>query len=302
MNDVSKEIPQNQSRKKRKGSSRAEEQSDVIDRAVKEANEWINAPQKIFPHFDDEYEIETILDSRKRRGVREYLIKWQHYDTSFNSWESQLNISPDASNCLYIIYTLMLCIQSLNINSWRRKRVSVCFKLSCAHCNTESQPLKKKSKSSTPVPTNTTTTSLKTSLQSRHVKSSKDRRRRLHTAAMESVDDVSEGDKCDVSEGVYERELHAEHCEQFWRFVHERQEIWRKKSASEPAPWTSDPILRCNSFTNVYRELDRGTLYLQQHLKHVNSNNNNNSPSQVRNTHITCQHTHQTCHRCCGSV
>jgi hypothetical protein len=105
MDDVSKEIPQNQSRKKRKRSSSAEPESDVILRALKEANEWLNAPEKIFPRFDDEYEIETILDSRTRRGVREYLIKWKHYDNSYNSWEAQQNISPDASNCR-ILYTL----------------------------------------------------------------------------------------------------------------------------------------------------------------------------------------------------
>jgi hypothetical protein len=200
------------------------------------------------------------------------------------------------------------------MNSCRRsKRVSESSNCTTCSLPVEAQPKKKKSQSSTstPVPTNTasSTSSRRSSLHSRRVQSA-DRGTGTGTGtvlrvATESLHPGvhSNDDMHDVSEdGEYERELHVEHCERFWRFVHERQEIWRKKSAGEPAPWTSDPILRYNSFTNVYRELDRGTLYLQQHLKHVNSNNNNNSPSQVTNTPITCQHTHQTCHRCCGSV
>lgn len=35
----------------------------------------------------------------------------------------------------------------------------------------------------------------------------------------------------------------------------------------EPFPWTDDPILREYKFTNVFRQLDRGTLALQELLK-----------------------------------
>ena len=35
----------------------------------------------------DYYEVEEILDTRKRRGVTEYLVKWRGYPSSFNSWE-----------------------------------------------------------------------------------------------------------------------------------------------------------------------------------------------------------------------
>lgn len=38
----------------------------------------------------DLYEIEAVLDQRKRRGKTEYLVKWLGYPTSFNSWESDL--------------------------------------------------------------------------------------------------------------------------------------------------------------------------------------------------------------------
>lgn len=48
----------------------------------------------------------------------------------------------------------------------------------------------------------------------------------------------------------------------FWDFVTERQRIWHaRRVAGEPAPWTEDPILRDKRFTNVYRLLDKGTLF-----------------------------------------
>ena len=38
----------------------------------------------------DYYDVEEILDTRKRRGVTEYLVKWRGYPESFNSWERDL--------------------------------------------------------------------------------------------------------------------------------------------------------------------------------------------------------------------
>lgn len=51
----------------------------------------------------------------------------------------------------------------------------------------------------------------------------------------------------------------------FWRFVLERQLIYRKRFLEkQKPPWTKDPTLRDFFFTNVYRELDRGSLYLTE--------------------------------------
>jgi hypothetical protein len=48
----------------------------------------------------------------------------------------------------------------------------------------------------------------------------------------------------------------------FWRFVCERHTIWTKRVLQKlPPPWTDDPILRAERFTNIYRELDPGTQY-----------------------------------------
>ena len=44
--------------------------------------------QKVDP--PDYYDIEEILDTRKRRGAMEYLVKWRGYPSSFNSWEKDI--------------------------------------------------------------------------------------------------------------------------------------------------------------------------------------------------------------------
>lgn len=48
----------------------------------------------------------------------------------------------------------------------------------------------------------------------------------------------------------------------FWWFVCERQRIWsRRVRLRQSPPWTEDPVLQRERFTNVYRELDPGTQY-----------------------------------------
>ena len=44
--------------------------------------------------------------------------------------------------------------------------------------------------------------------------------------------------------------------------------IWYKRTVlREPQPWTADPILQENKFTNVFRDLDRGTVvYIKEIL------------------------------------
>lgn len=44
--------------------------------------------QKVIP--PDYFDVEAILDTRRRRGKTEYLVKWAGYPTSFNSWETEL--------------------------------------------------------------------------------------------------------------------------------------------------------------------------------------------------------------------
>lgn len=49
----------------------------------------------------------------------------------------------------------------------------------------------------------------------------------------------------------------------FYRFIYERQLVWyNREILKKPWPWTNDEILRTYKFCNVYRELDKGTIYL----------------------------------------
>jgi hypothetical protein len=60
-----------------------------------------------------------------------------------------------------------------------------------------------------------------------------------------------------------EHEICQENIDDFFRFVHERHQIWRKRFILKLSQeeWTNNPILKTYKYTNVYRELDRGTLY-----------------------------------------
>lgn len=59
-------------------------------------------------------------------------------------------------------------------------------------------------------------------------------------------------------------DLRWDHLEEFWGFIAERQRIWKRRFVDRsPPPWTYDPILQVNKFTNIYRELDPGTRYVQ---------------------------------------
>lgn len=50
--------------------------------------------------------------------------------------------------------------------------------------------------------------------------------------------------------------------DQYWRLAFERQAIFERRTAGEPAPWTDDPILQTYKFCNTYRVLDRETQHL----------------------------------------
>ena len=50
-------------------------------------------------------------------------------------------------------------------------------------------------------------------------------------------------------------------------FMLERHAIYLRRAAGSPPPWTQDPILQAYSFTNVYRELDRTTIWLARNWR-----------------------------------
>jgi hypothetical protein len=50
-------------------------------------------------------------------------------------------------------------------------------------------------------------------------------------------------------------------------FVAERQRIYLAKQADKPKPWTKDRILQQYSFCNVFREQDRVTIWVKDHIR-----------------------------------
>lgn len=49
-------------------------------------------------------------------------------------------------------------------------------------------------------------------------------------------------------------------------FIRERHAIYLRRKAGEPWPWTEDKILQAYSFCNIYRELDKGTIWIQKNI------------------------------------
>ena len=60
--------------------------------------------------------------------------------------------------------------------------------------------------------------------------------------------------------------LHEANVLLFFRFVAERQRVFLSWRASAPAPWTSDPTIARGRFCNVYRFLDRESVWMCAHI------------------------------------
>lgn len=52
----------------------------------------------------------------------------------------------------------------------------------------------------------------------------------------------------------------------YWRFAAARQDLFTRRIAGAPAPWTDDPIVAAHRFTNAYRASDRVSQYLIRHV------------------------------------
>lgn len=55
--------------------------------------------------------------------------------------------------------------------------------------------------------------------------------------------------------------------EVFFEFARKRHQIYINRQAELPRPWTDDPILQHYRFTNVFRELDKTTIWLREHVR-----------------------------------
>jgi hypothetical protein len=55
--------------------------------------------------------------------------------------------------------------------------------------------------------------------------------------------------------------------QEFFAFARKRHEIYLRRRAGDPWPWTDDHVLRTYSFTNVFRELDRTTIWFRENVR-----------------------------------
>ena len=63
-------------------------------------------------------------------------------------------------------------------------------------------------------------------------------------------------------------DLNLKRVDDFNRFMVERHNIFIKKEINnEPYPWSTDPILTEYSFCNVYRELDKVTIWIRENWR-----------------------------------
>lgn len=62
-------------------------------------------------------------------------------------------------------------------------------------------------------------------------------------------------------------ELYTENIQRYFDFCKERHAIYLRRQRGDEWPWTIDPILKTYRFTNCYRELDTGTIWLREHIR-----------------------------------
>lgn len=63
-------------------------------------------------------------------------------------------------------------------------------------------------------------------------------------------------------------EFREAELDRFWKFVFKRHRIWHRRFVLglPREEWTKDPILQKNKFTNIYRELDPGTVFCRTQI------------------------------------
>lgn len=58
-----------------------------------------------------------------------------------------------------------------------------------------------------------------------------------------------------------------EQLERFWSFIAERQSVFHKRKVLRlPPPWSEEEVFSAHHFTNVYRELDPGTIWIRRNV------------------------------------
>lgn len=61
--------------------------------------------------------------------------------------------------------------------------------------------------------------------------------------------------------------LRQEGVAEFFSYARERHSVYLRRSRGERPPWTDDPVIRDHRFTNVFRELDRTTVWCRENVR-----------------------------------
>lgn len=62
-------------------------------------------------------------------------------------------------------------------------------------------------------------------------------------------------------------EFNEDTLDRFLYWMKERYAIHNKRQQGEPAPWTEDPVLQTEFFTNPYREHDKTTVWFRENIR-----------------------------------
>jgi hypothetical protein len=61
--------------------------------------------------------------------------------------------------------------------------------------------------------------------------------------------------------------MNEENFKLFWYWINERHKIYLKRQTRVLKPWTEDKVLQTFKFTNAFRELDTGTVWLRENFR-----------------------------------
>src|SRR5262249_32982220 len=53
----------------------------------------------------------------------------------------------------------------------------------------------------------------------------------------------------------------------FFNYARERHAVYLRRRAKQPGPWTNDRVLQTYRFCNVFRELDRTTVWFRENVR-----------------------------------
>eukprot|EP01116_Phalansterium_solitarium_P008421 TRINITY_DN22337_c0_g1_i1.p1 TRINITY_DN22337_c0_g1~~TRINITY_DN22337_c0_g1_i1.p1 ORF type:complete len:817 (+),score=114.19 TRINITY_DN22337_c0_g1_i1:126-2576(+) len=182
-----------------------------------------------------------------KKGSSMYLIKWKGYPHSANSWEPEIMI-----------------LDKTVIRDFQAKQSKT--------QTDKSEPPRKKAKSSKGEVSSVSP--LVTSRTGSAASTTPDAAQRSPTVGRNGLRGRSpRGQPTPAAVGSGSssmgHHLFSEPLKQFFWFANERHSIYHRRFVQKlpREEWTTDEVLKSHKFLNVYRELDRGTLYFREQMQ-----------------------------------